>query len=394
MPKAPQFTYFLYHIHQIVQEGSEIWQAPIPLSRKPLKDEPDLKVSHGDYFYAARDFLQKDDFKLILSALSQHTRRNVALKEIEEIRIVFEKHGEFYHPARIEAILPGVTIPFVLNVAVSEAGKRCVDREFRVLRKLYAGFSFSFLPKVYGQGRVFAKDGCLEFGMFLGQWFKGYHEFHLSRDPADDRLKVVVWDSEQGNFFLTAQQTGPLYRQAAKILTGYFNLETFEHIGAWHHAAGDFVVKCEDGFVDVKLITVRQYGPMFANDNTGENENSNILMVLESLLVFFLNLAIRMRLDRLDGTGEVVWADKTALEPIFKGFLEGLTLKPNSRLPAEVLCESFRKHILSLSFSELLELNQAILRQYHPRSPDVAVVKQHLKQHVKDLYHTIKKSDE
>jgi len=389
MPKVPQFKYFLSHADQAVQADSKIWTTPIRLSRKPHEKGPAIFISHGDYFRAARDFLAKDDFKAVVFAVSQLTRRQVFAEALEAIHIILEKHGEFYHPARIETVLEQRVVPFVLNVALSDAGKRCIQREYRLLNKLNKDFAFEFLPRVYGQGRVIIKRTGFEVRMFLGQWFGGYNEFHLSRDPADDRLKIVVWDFEHGNFFLTTDQTIALYRQAAKILTSCFNLETFEHIYAWHHAAGDFVVKCESDHVDVKLITVRQYGPMFANDNADETEIPDILMVLESMLVFFLTLAIRMRLDRLDGTGEIVWADKTALEPVLKGFLDGLALKPKSSLLAEPLGDCFRSHILSHSCTDLLDLNQAILHRYHPRSPDVAVIKQYLEQHVKDLHHAV-----
>jgi hypothetical protein len=225
--------------------------------------------------------------------------------------------------------------------------------------------------------------------MFLGEWFEGYHEFHISRDPLDDIFKIVVWDAEHGNFFLKTDQTRQLYRQAVKILTSYFNLTTFEYISSWHHAAGDFVVKCEDEKVDVKLITVRQYGPMFAGDSRIEPDGPDAVMVLEALLVFFFNLAIRMRLDRLDGVGDIVWADKIALDPTIQGFLEALASKPPSSLLAEPLVELVGQHLLACSHPDLLDLNSAIVQKMHPRAPDVMVIKKHLEQHTNELYDAI-----
>jgi len=359
------------------------------MGRKPLEDEADKSVSHGDYFGAVRDFLQKDNFKLILAALSQHIRRDVTFEELEAIRIVLEKHGEFYHPARIETILPETAILFVLNVAVSDAGKSCIRQEHQILNKLNADFPFAFLPRVYGQGDIFSKSTGLEARMFLGEWFEGYREFHLSRDPADGKLKIVVWDSEHGNFFLTTDQTRELYCQAAKILACYYNPVTFEQIDSWHHAAGDFVVKCEDEKVDVKLITARQYRPMFADDSGIESKGPDIVMMLEALLVFFLNLAIRMRLDRLDGVGEIVWSDRVVPGPTIQGFLEALALKPPIRFLAEPLADLFRQHLLACSRMDLLDLSSAIVQAMHPRAPYVAVIKKHLEQHTNDLYDAI-----
>ena len=390
MKTTLQFKYFLFSAEQAVREESAIWAAPIPLSRKQSDKQDDISISHGEYFYAIRDFLEKDSFRLILSALSQQIRRDVALSKIKEIRIYLEKHGEFYHPARVETVLPESTVALVLNVAVSSAGKDCAQREYRLIQKLNKDFSFSFLPRVFGQGRVFIKAANLELRMFLGEWLAGYNEFHISRDPSDDKLKIVVWDPEDGNYFLATSQTMELYRQAAMVLTGYYNVETFEHIFSWHHAAGDFVVKCQSDKVDVKLVTVRQYGPMFASNNGSGPQSPTAVIVLEALLVFFMNLVLRMRLDRLDGTGKIVWSDKIAVEQSLKGFLDVLALKSAGSLLAEPLVDCFQQHLSSYTRSELLELNRALVAKYHPRSPDLAVIKQHLTQHVEDLYAAVK----
>ena len=389
MKTTPQLKYFLYSADQAVQEESEVWAAPIPLSRKPSDKNEDISISHGDYFCAVRDFLEKDSFRLILSALSQRICRDVTLRKIKEIRIYLAKHGEFYHPARIETVLPELTVAFVLNVAVSSAGKDCAHREYRLLQKLNKDFSFSFLPRVFGRGRVFIKATKLELRMFLGEWLEGYNEFHISRDPSDDKLKLVVWDQKAGSYFLTAGQTMELYRQAAMVLAGYYHIETFEHIFSWHHAAGDFVVKCQSDKVDVKLVTARQYGPMFVSNNGPSPQSTDAVIVLEALLVFFLKLVMQMRLDRLDGTGEIVWSDKVAVEQSLKGFLDALALKSPGSLLAEPLVDCFQQHLSSYTRSELLELNRALVTQYHPRSPDLAVIQQHLAQHVDDLYAAI-----
>lgn len=386
MKTRPQLKYFLYSTDQAVDQRRAVWATPVPLSRKPSDKQDDISISHGDYFCAVRDFLEKENFRLILSALSQQIRQDVTLGKLKEIRICLEKHGEFYHPARIETVLPESIVSFVLNVAVSGAGKDCAQRECRLLQKLNKDFSFSFLPRVFGRGRVVIKDANLELQMFLAEWLEGYNEFHISRDPSDDKLKIVVWDPDVGNYFLTTSQTMELYRQAAMVLTGYYNVETFEHIFSWHHAAGDFVVKCQNDKVDVKLVTVRQYGPMLAGNNGSNSQSPDAVIVLEALLVFLLNLAMRMRLDRLDGTGEIVWSDKVAVEQSLKGFLTALALKPPGRLMAEPLVDCFQQHLLSYTRSELLDLNRALAAKYHPRSPDLAVIKQHLAQHVDDLY--------
>ena len=232
----PLFTYFLSNRKKPVQEEDRIWSAPIPVNRHPSVRIPQLEtgvfIRHGNYFTAVRNFLEKDGFEIIPHAVAQHTRRDITSEAIEKIRIILEKHGEFYHPARIETVLAETTLSFVLNVAVSDIGKRYANREFRLLKQLNTKFPFSFLPRVYGEGRIFSQSEKLEIRMFLGEWFEGFDEFHISFDPADEQHKIVVWDHEHGNYFLSTDQTEDIYRQAARILTGYYNVETFEQISS------------------------------------------------------------------------------------------------------------------------------------------------------------------
>jgi hypothetical protein len=387
MPNAPRFKYFLSNKKNPVHKDSRIWTAPLPMNRQKHSDDSRIGVSHGDYFTAARYFLEQDRSKIITHAVSQHMHREVTSQEIQEIRIFLEKHGEFYHPARIEIILHDTAITFVLNVAISDSGKNCIQREYRLLKQLNENFPFPFLPKVFSQGCVSVTGN--EIGMFLGEWFRGYNEFHISFDPANEKYKIMVWDHENGNYFLTDDQATNLYQHAASILTCYYNVKTFEHIFSWHHAAGDFVLKCENNRIDVKLITVRQYKPLFENNSGYKDENPDTERILEALLVFFLNLAIKMRLDRLDGVGEIVWSDNFAIKGTLKGFFEGLTLKPPIREFGKPLAYCFHKHLLSCSRAELLDLNRSIVQAYHSQAPEVPVIKQHLTQHVVDLYHAI-----
>jgi len=363
-----------------------MWNALLPMSRHQQPNNAGICVSHGDYFTAIRNFLEQDRSEIITRAVSQHMHREVTCEEIEEIRIFLEKHGEFYHPARIETMLHETAIPFVLNVAISDAGKSYIQREYDLLKQFDEDFPFAFLPKVYGQGCVSIAGN--EFGIFLGDWFQGYNEFHISLDPSDEKYKIVVWDYVNGNYFLTTDQATNLYQQASRILTCYYNVETFEQISSWHHAAGDFVLKCRNDKIDVKLITVRQYRPMF--ENNGINKDPDMELILEALLVFFLNLTIRMRIDRLDGVGEIVWSDDTSVDGILKGFFKSLALKPpNVSFPGPLI-DCFQNHLLSCSQSDLFGLSQAMVDAYNPQSPEIPVIKKNLKRHVKILFDTIK----
>jgi hypothetical protein len=386
----PRFSYFLSDIKNPVQKDDPIWSAPIPLSRTQsagtFVSDTDMSVHHGDCFLAARDFLEKDRYAIIIQAVSQHLRRQIPVKEIDEVRIILDKHGAFYHPAKIEAVLKDVKISFVLNIAVTEIGKQCVQREYRILEMLNADAYPSFIPDVYAHGSVITKRDQVETRMFLAQWFEGFHEFHLSRDPSDGTVKIVVWDNDHGNFFLTSHQTMNLYRKAAMILTYYYNIETFEQIFSWHHAAGDFVLKCRKEDVEAKLVTVRQYRSMFKKNIHPEHKTPDAEMILEALLVFFLNMAIKMRIDRLDGVGEMAWSDKIALMGILKGFFEGLALNPPVDGFEAPLVDCFRQHLLACSAADFSDMNHAIVRGYPSQASEVPVIRRHLARHIEDLY--------
>lgn len=389
----PRFKFFLSSRNNPVRESDFIWSTPIPLNRHQstgiFESYSDIFINHGDYFTAARDFLEKDRCAIIAQSVSQHLHRNIAPEEIEEIRIFLDKHGAFYHPSKIETVLQAAEIPFVLNVAITEVGKQCVQREYRLLKKLNSNYPYSFIPKVYARGNVFTKLNQVETRMFLGEWFDGFSEFHMSLDPDDKRYKILVWDHEHGNFFLTPYQTMELYRQAAKILTYYYNIETFEQIFSWHHGAGDFVLKCQEEDVEVKLITVRQYRSIYKNNIASESKEPDSELILEALLVFFFTMAIKMRIDRLDGVGEIVWSDDVALKGILKGFFEALALKPLVSVFQEPLDHCFRQHLLSCSRADFLDLNHAIVHAYSLQAPELPVIRQHLGKHVEGLYNSI-----
>jgi len=369
------FSYFISPDICPIPEDSDLLKTPVPMNRSHTPGTG-IFLSHGAYFRAVQDFLEKEGLALF--------RKGINSESAEHIEIFMEKHGELYHPARIEFSVNGKNNSVAVNVAVSDIGKQYIREEYRLLKQLNAEFPFAFLPEVYAEGSVMTEDG-IEILMFSGEWFAGYHEFHLSHDPADNRNKILVWDFEQGSFFLTADQTAQLYCRVAEILTAYYNMESFAHIYPWHHAAGDFVIKIgENQNVDLKLITARGYKARSAA------EDRNPAAVLESLLVFLLQLSIRTRLDRLDGVKEMAWADDIAAEATVKGFSRALALKPECALLPAPAGECFRYYLSRYSESELFEWTKAIADAYPPAAPEFSVIKKHLKDHTAALYRSLK----
>jgi hypothetical protein len=379
MLARPKITYFLYELKNSVSSNHPLWKSPLPLHRnsssRTVHPKSGVSVNYGDYFQAVGEFLKKNHYNILSAAASRRIERTINPQEIREIWVCLEKHGAFYHPARIDVVGADFWTKFVLNVAVSRAGRDCIEKEYGFFEKINHGMQGHFLPNVYGRDDIPLKKD-LKLGMFLGEWFDGFHEFHLSRDPSDNTLKIRVWDPERGGFYLSAQQCRELYRQASRILTSCYNVETTEHIFSWHHASGDFIVKLENNTVGVKLITVRRY------ESALKNRARKTETIMNALLVFFLNLTIRMRLDRLDGTDELAWSDDITVPGTVLGFLEGLAQKPGIDMLPGPIDVCFMYQIVNHTQSDLLDISRTILDTYSPQAPEVPIIRQHLQQHM------------
>lgn len=387
MRHSPTFRYFLSPKKHAIQKDDEIWRQPLPLHRSRFTDtvaeKENISVSYGEYFCAVRKFLDNQGFRPLIDAINRQLLCEMDSGDLKKIDIFLEKHGEYYHPARVEARLDRRHLTFVVNVAISEAGKAHCENDYENIKKLNDSLPYSFLPAVYYRGEVTLGANPFKMRLFLGQWLKGYHEFHLSRKPGTGSDQMVIWDPAKGAISLAADRSLPIYRQAAKILTAYYNPATFEQVFAWHHAAGDFVVKLENGRVDVKLVTVRKYAPLFAG------VESDTETVFQTLLIFLLNLSIRMRLDRLDGVGQIVWAGTQAAEGTLLGFLDGLALQARHRLIPEQLAQYARGYIKALSKTDLHDLLTAIVGRLHPQMPELHLIRSQLNSHAAEIENAI-----
>jgi hypothetical protein len=338
----PQIRYFVSSPYGNVSVDKDRWNLPL--------DGDALKTSYKTYFYAINNFIAKDDFNLLLILVSKKLAKEVKLKEVKEVVIRSEKHGFLYHPSSIDVILKEDKVKFCVNVAISAIGRKWLRQEFSVLKRLNKKFNLSYLPKAY----FFAELNSISF--LLEEWFDGYHEFHISKDK-DEKKRLKVWDFSNGYKYLSNRQTFKVYKQASKILTSYYDLKDFSQIYPWHHGAGDFVVKEERGEIDVQLTTARRYEPVmvFLEENA-------VLNPVIGLWYFFLNLSLKMRLDKLDGTCEVVWADNICVRAMIEGFLEALKTKKGlknyigSMVEFISLLKSFKKEELKNSLISLMDL--------------------------------------
>jgi hypothetical protein len=389
MSQTPKFSFYISPLDTPISPASAVWQESLPLVRPTSGKSTEFVVSHGEYFDAVRSFFEQDGCEMFCGVSAQRLQQKISVDDIQQIRIHLEKHGEFYHPARIETDVVGHTIFFVLNVAVSDPGQKHIYREFHNIQRLNAEFADPFLPKVYTMGEV-NSAGTRRFWMFLAEWFKDYHEFHLSRETSGNQHKICVWDDRNGRYYLSGAQASRLYKQAASIMTYYYDVETFEHISPWHHAAGDFVVRPDSEELDLKLITVRGYAPLFQVSNHLVSAAGSAEQILQALLIFFLKLSIRMRLDRVDGVGEIVWSAPGVVRSTVEGVLDGLAQKPAVPILPDTVGTSFKYYLSICRREELFELTESILQTFHPAAPEIPLIRQHLGEHVRLLAQALK----
>lgn len=315
MNPHPSYRFFIETAERPVGPDHPAWSSQLPLRRHPASDREACAPTYGDYFQGMRGWLEGDG----RAAMRRAAAASGLPGDPAEIRIFLAKHGEFYHPARLEASAGGIRGEWVVNVALSAPARELLVRETSILQRLARKTLPPFLPVVYGCGKAEHRPG-VHMGLMLAEWFAGFHEFHLTRLP-DGSRGVVLWDPA-GNRLLAEPQIAAVYRRAACILTSYLDPDTFEAIGAWHHAAGDFVVRDDSGTVDLRLVTAREFRPLFG----GAPED--LPGLLNAWLVFLLHLSLRTRLDRLDGTGDMAWSGPAAVGATVEGVLAGIAEKP------------------------------------------------------------------
>jgi len=304
----------------IVTPVSSIWNEPIPENRQGHASSQDHFVSYGTYFQSVQTILEQNNFQLLQKALSVDAQKLYVT--IKEVCIQLEKHGAFYHPARIVIRLAdGQEKNFVANVACQKTGLGQLSAEAETLQSLGNFSESTFLPKYYGMGSAVIKNQSI--ALFLAEWLVDFYEFHVTSLSKQGLASILVWSPKGKNFLLTEKEKKELYRQCSYILCVFYDPFSCLEIFPWHHAAGDFVIcKKEDG-IFVKLISVRRYGPLFES----EIQFTNLFQVFIALTCFLQTMAVKMGLDRYDGVGDLVFVGHEILPQIVEGFFQALQAK-------------------------------------------------------------------
>jgi adenylate kinase family enzyme len=338
-----------------------------PFLITPEKAHPHLSL--GNYFDAMKACVLENRGELIKRALRGEWHEDWCLDDVAKIKIRSEKHGILYHLASVEVFLKETRVKFTLSTALYKAGIDCLVREHDVLDRLNHTYQCFFLPEVYGIREMACStdQGTTEkMVMMSAHWFEDYHEWHLAMDPVDGRRKFKIWDLRKGHRYASSTEAFRIIEECSKILAFYYDHGDFSQIGAWHHAAGDFIVNTrEDGKLNVRLTTVRKYEPLMASFSE-RNVNPVIAMIY-----FFLDTTLHMRLDRLDGVGEKVWLDDFAVAATIKGFFKGLhEQETNEDGVSGVQAAELLSLVKSFDGSEFERIFEPLMDHYATQDPE------------------------
>ena len=373
------FTCFIPGRADALTRDDELWHAPLPETRSPgtqtAINSGQSPMTVGAYLEACRIFLEENRASALQAVLTAVGIPD--LSDVHTVQLSLEKHGAFYHPIRMTVLTGSKPVHAVINGAVSEPGRSLVDHEFEMLSML-GREQPCLLPRVYGTGRVKTASGNAAF--FTGEWFAHYHEFHVT--GREDHFQTVIWESDGRHRILPFEISLPFYREAARILTRYYDIKTSRQIYPWHHAAGDFIVNPERMDDPVRLITVRSYLPVMEEL---EKEAGQAESILPALLVFFLNLTIKNRLDRTDGTGEPVFLDNRVLDQTISGFLTGLEENPGMQ-EHPGLKHDFLTWMETLNPGLLHFMSEEVMALFGSDPKEDSIVGENLKAHCNDIH--------
>ncbi|MCP3901550.1 MAG: hypothetical protein GY707_17725 [Desulfobacteraceae bacterium] len=363
--------------------ADSLWNAPLSGKKNNVSDK-DLTI--GDYLLSASKFLEKDNFTFLKKGLNALLSCDVEIDEIEKIRICLEKHGPFYHPIKITCVLKNKkSALFVLNGAVSDIGLSTIEIEYQNLERLNFDTlnqgkldSESYIPKVFGIDFIESDKGKI--GFFLAQWFDGFEEFHVVQ--TENKTNVGLLKSDGSFSLIPDSKAIAIYKKASEILTFFYGITSLKQISPWHHAAGDFIVKISEDNVEVKLITIRGYKSLMESED-----------LFVGLFFFFLNLSLRMRVDRNKGTEEYMFLDESVVQSCVDGFIIGLkdNLKAHKKFSKSNpdFYHEFIKFLKDFDFEILLNAFIMIVGSYNKKAPEASIIEKNLEQHAKAVFQSI-----
>ncbi len=367
-------------------------EGDVPLDEKTLDRAFLLSPFEAHPFLTLRDYFQSIERFILdrVEDLGAKSKAALSPDRIGEILIRSEKHGTLYHVASVEILGHGTGRKFAISTAFSEPRREDLLHEFDTMRFLNQHFSYDCIPKVYLASEVSCSNlkGNETVVMCVSEWLEGYHEWHLTVDQ-DGKQSVLVWDMEKGNRTASREESHALFREASKILTLYYDTKTYRQIYPWHHAAGDFVVKSSGGATEVKLITARNYLSLISFPKKADTNR------VTALVAFLLNMAVQMRLDRVDGVGEPVWAQDQAVQATLEGFFDALRIMRAEGRGELGEGPDLLTLLKKFSKEELHRLYDPLVESYREEKPaDFKIVEKNLEGHISALWRALQAFDE
>lgn len=359
-----------------------------PFLVRPFEKHPFFTL--GDFFRAVGDFFLQCTDRDQIDLPGSFRGGPLGSGRIDSLLIRYEKYGSLYQMASVEVPAGEHRTKYAVSAALAPEAKAALDYEFELLKGLNGRYRLPYLPEVYFKDDVgIQKEGMADsFVMSLSEWFEGFHEWHFTGDYESGRV-MIIWDQEKGYRNASPHETLDIIRQASKILTLYYDTETYQQIFPWHHAAGDFVVRPGKDGVDVRLVTAREYDPIVSSVD-GQDIDP-----LTAISYFFLNMTIKMRLDKSEGMGEPVWAPPLILRAVTEGFLEAVRAK-TAREKSEYRAgsvESLMKILRAMSEKSIRNRVQALTLSYRQQDPvDYEVIQRHSEDHAGEVYRAIRES--
>jgi hypothetical protein len=352
-----------------------------PFILEPFRNHPFMTLR--DYFLSIQHFILREGGLSLTSLLRRLWDQEVELGDLDNIILRYEKYGTLYQIASVTISARKNSVKLAVSTALSVQAKATLDREFDLLHQLSGTTGLPYLPQVYWKQTmtVQKEEGAETPLMSLSQWFEGYHEWHFSRDDTG-RERIVIWDMGGGYHFASEYEVYEIIRQASKILTLYYDMETHRRISPWHHGAGDFVVKTGDGGVDVKLVTARGYEPIVASDEKADPSRALILFLLET--------TVKMRLDKYEGMGDSIWAEASLLDAVLEGFFQAVRTKESKQGEGAIKVDEFIFFLKLVSEDEIRKVLLTHLDKYDLLdSSDYALFSRHLDDHARDVYRAL-----
>lgn len=367
---------------QWIEPDDPIWNEPLPDGSLSGDSQTGFSPSYGELMKRVEAFVNRlfeDDPDRFWKP---YRCRKMGLKPDigKPDTICLVKHGACYHVCRVSMPMFYGAGELAVNVATNPAGIAIIEQDFRLMAMHSVRCADPVVPKVFRYEDDRQEDGKT-WALFAAEWLTGFHEFHRSFDANHNRFGVQIWDTDTEYRFLSSRQERSLYRRIAKALTLLYDIQTGAEAHPWHHAAGDFVVRHDRRGLQVRLITIRGYTPLF---NPVESDGPEAM--LHRLLLFLCNLSIRNRLDRIDGVGDLCWAEEMVVAATVDGFFDALSVHAQTEPLPDGIANAFLKFTRAIDPVMIYDICDQIVDSYPPNAPEIEIIRQNLVDHAGALY--------